>query len=56
MSSSQRTLTAAGAAIYSLPLHLRFFYDFWVLGISNTFFWRCRTSKVLLPSSRKTPA
>ena len=34
--------------IYS-PRFLRFFYDTWVLGITNTYIWRCPTSSVLLP-------
>lgn len=39
--------TAAGAAVYS-QLTLKF-YDFWVLGISNTLAWKCPTRTVLLP-------
>lgn len=49
LSEAEDISTAAGAAIYSFPLLLQVFYDFWVLGISNAFFWRCSTSKILLP-------
>jgi hypothetical protein len=34
----------AGAAVYSSTLH---FYDWFVLGFSNTFAWQCPTSKIL---------
>ena len=36
---------AAGTAAYSKPLLS--IYDLWVLGFSNTFVWRCRTSIIL---------
>jgi SAM-dependent methyltransferase len=39
--------SAAGAAVYS-PLTLAL-YDFWVLGVSNRYAWRCSTKDVLLP-------
>lgn len=39
--------TEKGAAVYS-PLVLKI-YDAWVLGISNSYAWRCSTRKVLLP-------
>ena len=42
---------APGAAIYSRILLI--FYDFWVLGISNAYAWRCCTKTVLLPFFRK---
>ncbi len=48
MTSKASTDTAPGAAIYS-PLLLRFLYDTWVLGITNTYIWRCSTSRILLP-------
>ena len=51
--SKQEATTASGASIYSVPLLLRWFYDLWVLNISNTFFWRCSTSKILLPFFQK---
>ena len=41
--------TAAGGLIYSLPGVLSFFYDFFVLGISNSYIWRCPTKSTLLP-------
>ncbi|WP_337882842.1 class I SAM-dependent methyltransferase [Chromobacterium haemolyticum] len=37
----------AGAAVYS-PLVLKV-YDWWVLGVSNQWAWRCPTRSVLLP-------
>ena len=40
---------ASGASVYSFPLLLRYIYDIWVLGLSNTFIWRCPTSTILLP-------
>lgn len=43
--------TAKGAAVYS-PLVLRL-YDWWVLGVSNRFAWRCATRKVLMPFFRR---
>jgi ubiquinone/menaquinone biosynthesis C-methylase UbiE len=42
---------APGAAIYSRLLLA--VYDFWVLGISNAYAWRCSTKKVLLPFFRQ---
>lgn len=49
--SRQRLSTEAGAAIYS-PLVLRV-YDWWVLGFSNRFLWRCSTKTILLPFFRE---
>ncbi len=49
MSSSAEPDSARGSAIYSSPLLLRAFYDFFVLGITSTYIWRASTSKVLLP-------
>jgi ubiquinone/menaquinone biosynthesis C-methylase UbiE len=46
-SSSQRLNTEAGAAVYS-PVVLKL-YDWWVLGLSNRFAWKCPTETVLLP-------
>lgn len=43
--------TEKGAAIYS-PLMLKL-YDWWVLGISNRYAWRCSTDAVLLPFFRQ---
>lgn len=48
-SNTEEASTAAGAAVYSFPFLLQGFYDLWVLGISNAFFWRCSTSQHLLP-------
>jgi len=48
--------TAPGAAIYSFPLLLRLIYDIWVLGITNTYIWRCSTRNVLLPFFKKHKA
>lgn len=42
---------AAGAAIYSRLV--LFIYDFWVLGVSNLYAWRCPTSMVLVPFFNK---
>lgn len=39
--------TELGAKVYT-PFNL-YFYDWWVLGISNSYAWRCPTSDVLLP-------
>lgn len=39
--------TDAGAAVYS-PWVLNI-YDFWVLGLSNSYAWKCPTDAVLLP-------
>lgn len=39
--------TEEGAAVYS-PMVLKL-YDWWVLGVSNRFAWRCPTREVLLP-------
>jgi SAM-dependent methyltransferase len=51
-SSTHRHLSAdPGAAVYS-PLVLKL-YDWWVLGLSNKFAWRCSTRTVLLPFYRK---
>lgn len=41
----------AGAAVYSSPV-LKL-YDWWVLGISNRWAWRCPTRSVLLPFYRR---
>lgn len=49
--AQQRLSTEAGAAIYS-PLVLRV-YDWWVLGFSNRFLWRCPTKTILLPFFRE---
>lgn len=43
--------TDKGAAIYS-PLILKL-YDWWVLGVSNRYAWRCSTKSVLLPFFRQ---
>lgn len=43
--------TQAGAAVYS-PWVLKL-YDWWVLGISNRWAWRCSTTDVLLPFYRR---
>ncbi|MEG0405448.1 MAG: class I SAM-dependent methyltransferase [Acinetobacter sp.] len=43
--------TEKGAAIYS-PLTLKL-YDWWVLNVSNNFFWKCPTKDVLLPFFEK---
>ncbi len=43
--------TDKGAAVYS-PLVLKL-YDWWVLGISNRYAWRCSTRAVLLPFFRQ---
>lgn len=43
--------TDRGAAIYT-PLVLKL-YDWWVLGISNRYAWRCSTREVLLPFFRE---
>lgn len=43
--------TDKGAAVYS-PLVLMI-YDWWVLGISNRYAWRCPTTAVLLPFFRQ---
>lgn len=48
--SSDGRSSEQGAKIY-VPLVLRF-YDWWVLGISNTYAWRCPTVDVLLPFFR----
>lgn len=45
--SEQRLNTEAGASVYS-PVVLKL-YDWWVLGLSNRFAWRCPTKTVLLP-------
>jgi SAM-dependent methyltransferase len=46
--TSPRSLsTEAGASVYS-PLVLKL-YDWWVLGLSNRFAWKCPTKTVLLP-------
>lgn len=39
--------THVGAKVYT-PLTLKL-YDWWVLGLSNQFAWRCPTKEVLLP-------
>jgi len=46
--SSLHPRANAGSAIYT-PILLRSIYDTWVLGISNTYFWKCPTASVLLP-------
>jgi ubiquinone/menaquinone biosynthesis C-methylase UbiE len=43
--------SAAGAAVYSR--FTLFIYDFWVLGVSNLYAWRCPTSSVLVPFFNK---
>lgn len=43
--------TDKGAAVYS-PLVLKL-YDWWVLGLSNRYAWRCSTTAVLLPFFRQ---
>lgn len=47
MQSPDKHDTSKGAAIYS-PLVLKL-YDAWVLGLSNSYAWRCPTRRVLLP-------
>lgn len=49
MSSQKGSSTAAGGAIYSLPGLLSIVYDSFVLGISNSYIWRCSTKQILLP-------
>ncbi|KAI9739228.1 MAG: hypothetical protein M1834_007441 [Cirrosporium novae-zelandiae] len=52
MSSNVQEKTGAqGAAIYSRWLLA--IYDWWVLGVVNSYAWRCRTTKVLLPFFRE---
>ncbi|KAI9652143.1 MAG: hypothetical protein M1831_007175 [Alyxoria varia] len=46
------TSNRAGAAVYTHSL-LRYFYDLWVLKISNTYIWRCPTQGKLLPLFRR---
>jgi len=43
--------TAPGAAVYGR--FVLFIYDFWVLGVSNKFGWRCSTSRLQLPFFKK---
>ena len=43
--------TQAGAAVYS-PWVLKLF-DWWVLGVSNHWAWRCSTTDVLMPLYRR---
>jgi ubiquinone/menaquinone biosynthesis C-methylase UbiE len=45
--SQQPLGTEAGASVYS-PAVLKL-YDWWVLGLSNRFAWKCPTKTVLLP-------
>lgn len=44
-------LSERGAAVYT-PLILKL-YDWWVLGLSNRFAWKCSTSTTLLPFFQK---
>jgi SAM-dependent methyltransferase len=53
MASTEPPSTTPGAAIYSFPFLLRLIYDIWVLGITNTYIWRCSTSAILLPFFKK---
>ncbi|PYH72965.1 class I SAM-dependent methyltransferase [Aspergillus vadensis CBS 113365] len=50
MTASPKTPSALeeGIALYT-PFLLRYFYDFWVLWVSNNFAWKCPTSTVQLP-------
>lgn len=43
--------TENGAKVYS-PLVLKL-YDWWVLKISNNYFWKCSTKSILLPFFKK---
>jgi SAM-dependent methyltransferase len=43
--------TKKGAAVYS-PLTLSL-YDWWVLNVSNKYFWKCSTTEILLPFFKK---
>ncbi|KAJ4263542.1 hypothetical protein NW762_006361 [Fusarium torreyae] len=45
--ATQQPARIAGAAIYSS--WVLFFYDIWVLLLSNSLAWKCSTSRVLLP-------
>lgn len=53
MTSEGAPDSAPGAAVYSIPLMLRFFYDHFVLGISSSYIWRAAIDTVQLPFFRK---
>ncbi|MCJ1276961.1 hypothetical protein MMC21_004769 [Puttea exsequens] len=53
MSSNDVPASDAGAALYSRPLILSLIYDWFVLGLSNAYIWRCPTSSVQVPFFKK---